>query len=76
MSRIAERHLNLNHPLTGGQRALDDVLVRINYRDDRKPVIQYASRGRADMMLARYSRETFASNPKQPVWVERLAVTP
>lgn len=74
----AERdRLTLAHRLPGramvDQRALDDVLVRINYRDGRPPVVQYASKGRAEYALERYSRAEFLNRPTLPMWVERVA---
>lgn len=67
------RHLNVSHPLAGDQRALDDVLVRITpTRGEESGTIQYMSRGRAAMALARYSRARFTSHPNQRFVVERL----
>lgn len=65
------RHLNVRHPLTGGQRALDDVLVRVTEIGG-PTVVQYMSHGRAAMALARYSRARAATHHNQRFIVERL----
>lgn len=69
--RVPESLLNVSHPVHEGQRATDDVLVRITYRDGRPSVIQYASRGRAAMMLERHSRERFIAG-RSEFLVERV----
>lgn len=73
MSRVSESLLMPAHPVSpGGQRAIDDVLVRINFRDGRPSTVQYASKGRAAYLLTRYSREAFITTTVNHCWVERV----
>lgn len=67
------RHLNVSHPLAGGQRALDDVLVRV-IEIGGPTVVQYMSHGRAAMALARYSRSRAATHHSQRFIVERVSI--
>lgn len=57
--------------LEDGQRATDDMLLRIVYRDGTS-VIEYASRGRARYMLERYTRAAMIDNPSLPGYVEEV----
>lgn len=66
------RHLNVSHPLADGQRALDDVLVRVTPTRGQGSTVMYMSRGRAAMALARYSRTRLSTHPNQRFIVERL----
>jgi hypothetical protein len=73
MSRVPDYLLNVYHPLgREQQRATDDVLVRISHRDGRPAVIQYASKGRAKMMLERHRRSRYILG-KSDFLVERVA---
>lgn len=44
----------VHHVLTNGQRATDDVMVEITFRETGETTRQYASSGRAAYMLQRY----------------------
>lgn len=52
------------------QRATDDVLIRIVYRDKRPTVVRYANQGQANYLLTRYSPENYLSK-QLPAYVER-----
>jgi hypothetical protein len=64
--------LNITNPLHKGQRSINDVLVRITYRDRRPSVVQHASPGRAAMMLERYSRARYIADSSLFAMVERV----
>ena len=54
------------------QRSVDDVLVRIVFADQRPDRVEYASPGRAEYMLTRYSKERFVASPAPYAYVERI----
>lgn len=55
------------------QRATDDVLLRVTFRDG-KSSDSYAALGMANYMLARYTRERFDADPTVHAYVERAEV--
>lgn len=69
---IADTLRNVHHPLTNNQRSTADVLVKITFADG-SDTVEYASPGRAEYMLARYTPEAYAENPEKAyAKVERI----
>ena len=56
--------LNVHHTLSGRQRSFEDVLVQITFADG-TVTTEYASPGRAEYMLARYTPARFEADPTE-----------
>jgi hypothetical protein len=74
-TRVRPALLNIANPLHKGQRSIDDVLVHITYRDGSPSVTQYASPGRAAMMLKRYSRARYIADSSTFALVEKVGAS-